>query len=99
MNKTKYEIIKTLKLSVINSLKRINNLANNDLHKDGSLIYQEFKEWIEDNHLEDKVMYTKYKKNKISTYSKMKINNNLLNDYLTLNFKFQHVNYFNYCLS
>ena len=61
MNNPKFEIIKTLELCVINSLKRINNLEKNNLYKDGSSIYQEFKEWIEGNYLVDKVMYTKYK--------------------------------------
>jgi len=61
MNNPKFEIIKTLELSVINSLKRINNLEKNNLYKDGFSIYQEFKEWIEGNYLVDKVMYTKYK--------------------------------------
>ena len=61
MNNPKFEIIKTLELSVINSLKRINNLEENNLYKDGCSIYQEFKEWIEGNYLVDKVMYTKYR--------------------------------------
>ena len=61
MNNPKFEIIKTLELSIINSLKRINNLEKNNLYKDGSSIYKEFKESIEGNYLVDKVMYTKYK--------------------------------------
>ena len=46
MNNPQFEIIKTLELSVIHSLSRINNLERNNLYRDSSSVYQEFKEWI-----------------------------------------------------
>ena len=63
MNNPQFEILKTLELSVIHSLSRINNLERNNLYNDSSSVYQEFKEWIEGNYLVDKVLFTKYKNN------------------------------------
>ena len=63
MNNPQFEIIKTLELSVIHSLSRINNLERNNLYRESSSVYQEFKEWIEGNYLVDQILFTKYKNN------------------------------------
>ena len=60
MNNPKSELIKTLELSVNYSLKRINNLEKNNLYRDSSSLYQEFKEWIEGDYVFDEILFTKY---------------------------------------
>ena len=60
MNNPKFELIKTLELSVNYSLKNIDNLEKNNLYRESSTPYQEFKELIEGDYLIDKILFTKY---------------------------------------